>query len=228
LIQRISTGVAGLNKILEGGFPEGSMILLAGSPGSGKTIFSGQFLYSNLKKNRPGVYVTLAEGKQPLFDNLMRFNWNFSRYEKQGLFRVIDWVTGSQSSIGALSEQILSTIAQIKAKILVVDSITSIVEFFEKSADTKIFLHTALSKISRSMGVTTVLIGEIPTGSRRISLGLEEFVADGIILLKVVEIRSKLRHALTVLKMRGTNYRNEVREYFINSNGVRLGGTFKR
>jgi circadian clock protein KaiC len=228
LITRVPTGVKRLDEVLEGGFPEGSMIFLAGNPGCGKTILSTQFLYSGLKTGRAGIYVSLTEGRHAFLDNAKGFGWEFSKFEKDGMFRLIDWVTATQSSMSALSEQILSTIAQIKAKLLVVDSVTSIIQSFEKPLDARIFLHTALSKVTRSMGITTIMVGEVSIGSSYLGLGTEEFVADGIVLLKHTEIGSKIRRCMTVLKMRSTNYSNEVREYFISKkNGIELGKLFK-
>jgi circadian clock protein KaiC len=85
LVKRISTGVEGLDEVLGGGFPEKSLIVLAGNPGVGKTVFSAQFLYRGcVDYGESGVYVSLAESRESFIENMRGFGFNFERLERGG------------------------------------------------------------------------------------------------------------------------------------------------
>ena len=60
-VERLSTGIAGLDALIEGGIPKGSTVLIAGNPGSGKTVLTAHFLYAGLIKNENGIYVSFSE-----------------------------------------------------------------------------------------------------------------------------------------------------------------------
>ena len=72
MTERVKSGVEGLDEVIEGGFPKGSLILLAGEPGVGKTVFSMQFLVKGVKLSEPGIYVSFAEAKNTLIENFSR------------------------------------------------------------------------------------------------------------------------------------------------------------
>src|SRR5881628_3954167 len=84
---RVSTGVPGLDDMLEGGFPAGSLITLAGRPGTGKTIFGSQFLYQGARDGgEPGMYVSMLEGRKAYFRNMTRLGLDLPPLEKKNLF----------------------------------------------------------------------------------------------------------------------------------------------
>jgi len=68
LAGKVKSGVDGLDEVIEGGFPRGSLIVLAGEPGTGKTVFSMQFLVKGVELNESGVYVSFAEAKNTLIE----------------------------------------------------------------------------------------------------------------------------------------------------------------
>jgi circadian clock protein KaiC len=74
---RISTGIANLDALMEGGIPIGSTVLVAGNPGTGKTILTSHFLYEGLSKGEAGVYVSFSESKKQFYDNFERFGMGF-------------------------------------------------------------------------------------------------------------------------------------------------------
>src|SRR5437899_12633622 len=83
---RVSTGVPGLDDMLEGGFPTGSLITLAGRPGTGKTIFGSQFLYQGARESgEPGMYVSMLEGRKAYFRNMNRLGLDLLPPEKKDL-----------------------------------------------------------------------------------------------------------------------------------------------
>ena len=220
---RISTGIKGLDELVEGGFPKGSFILLAGSPGSGKTIASAQFLYHGAQKGKEnGVYISFGERKRVFYDNMKKFGFDFKKLESKGKFKFLDMLTPrdeeiSVDTLNAALEQILA----IKAKRLVIDSFSALSLAFSKKIDARIALHM-LEKLTREINCTTLLILEVPTGHAELGLGFEEFVVDGIILFETIEARSGIRKRAILRKMRGTNHNQNYTDIVISSKGLAL------
>ena len=220
---RISTGIKGLDELVEGGFPKGSFILLAGSPGSGKTIASAQFLYHGAQKGKEnGVYISFGERKRVFYDNMKKFGFDFKKLESKGKFKFLDMLTPrdeeiSVDTLNAALEQILA----IKAKRLVIDSFSALSLAFSKKIDARIALHM-LEKLTREINCTTLLILEVPTGHAELGLGFEEFVVDGIILFETIEARSGIRKRAILRKMRGTNHNQNYTDIVISSEGLAL------
>ena len=222
LDNRVPTGIAGLDSMIEGGFPKGSLILLAGSPGSGKTIASAHFLYHGAKNlNESGIYLSFAERREFFIDNMKKFGFDFETLESQGKFKFLDLLTTREdtvsSTIGMLSREVL----ELGAKRLVVDSFTAMAQAFNKRIDARIILHM-IEKLMSKSNCTTLLLVELPTGTRTIGLGFEEFVADGVLLFEAVEEREGIRKRAVVRKMRGTNHNLNYSHIVISDHGISL------
>jgi KaiC/GvpD/RAD55 family RecA-like ATPase len=93
VIERVKTGVPGLDEILRGGIPRRNLVLLAGGPGTGKTILGQQFLYHGLMNNEPGIYVALEEHPVQVRINMQQFGWDIRKYEERGEFAIVDAFT---------------------------------------------------------------------------------------------------------------------------------------
>jgi circadian clock protein KaiC len=92
LAGRIGSGVEGLDEVIGGGFPKGSLILLAGEPGTGKTIFSMRFLVEGALQGEPGVYAGFAEAKDALIENLSgHLGVDLAGLEAEGRLRILDF-----------------------------------------------------------------------------------------------------------------------------------------
>jgi circadian clock protein KaiC len=198
-------GIVELDEILGGGFPARSLILLSGNAGSGKTILSTQFLYNGaVKYGEKGVYVSFAENRDDYFRNMLSLGMNMRSLERKGLFKFMDMVTmQGEDALKIITEKILKTTSELKAKRLVIDSLSALLQTVD-TAETRMFLHTVLGKVTKSLGVTTMVLGEIPYGEGKTGLGVEEFVADGVILLTHMDKTSSANRRLTIAKMRGT------------------------
>jgi len=222
LADRTPTGINGLDDMIEGGFPKGSLILLAGSPGSGKTIASAHFLYHGAKSlNENGIYLSFAERREFFIDNMKKFGFDFEMLENQGKFKFLDLLTTREdtvsSTIGMLSREVL----ELNARRLVVDSFTAMAQAFRRRIDARIILHMIEKLMSRS-ACTTLLLVELPTGTKTIGLGFEEFVADGVILFETVEEREGIRKRAVIRKMRGTNHSLNYSHIVISDRGISL------
>jgi circadian clock protein KaiC len=222
LNERIPTGIDGLDKLVEGGFPRGSLIVLAGSPGSGKTIASAQYIYHGATKlGESGVYISFGERKEVFFENMDRLGLDFRGLEKGGKFRFLDLMTTTSAAVSDTLEVALDEVRHIKAQRLVLDSFTAMASAFNDKINARIILHL-LEKLMRDVGCTTLLLVEIPMGQVGLGLGFEEFVSDGIILFETVEVRSGIQKRSIIRKMRGTNHNQNYCKIVISDRGLSL------
>ena len=100
MIQRVPTGIYGFDRLIENGVPQESLILVAGSPGAGKTTLAAQFLYEGVAQfNENGLYVCFAETKASLIRNLFRFGWNFEKLERERHIGILDLSTTKEPGI---------------------------------------------------------------------------------------------------------------------------------
>lgn len=219
---RVSTGVVGLDELIEGGLPRGSMTILAGSPGSGKTIASAQFLHYGAKEcGENGIYVSLSERKNVFMKNMERFGLDFVALEKQGNFRFLDFATTREPGVSSILNALLKEAFSMKAERLVVDSFSALSLAFEKVIDARVVLH-AFEKLMRQVNCTTLLLVEVPTGNSSLGLGFEEFVADALILFEIIEDEVGIKKRAIIRKMRGTDHNQNYSNIVISDQGVVL------
>jgi circadian clock protein KaiC len=220
--KRSPVGIVELDEILGGGFPAGSLVLLSGNAGSGKTVFSTQLLYNGaVKYGETGVYVSFAENRDDYYRNMLSLGMDMRSLERKGLFKFMDMVTmHGEAALKIVTEKIMKTTSELKAKRLVIDPMSALFQSMN-AAETRTFLHTVLGKVTKSLGVTTMAIGEIPYGESKTGLGVEEFVADGVIFLTHLGKAGSEKRELVIAKMRGTPLDRASFEYLIDK---RYGG----
>lgn len=220
-LERISTGIQGLDSLIEGGIPRGFTVLVAGNPGTGKTILSSHFLYAGLKSGEAGIYVSFSESRQQFYANVNRLGLDFVKYEKEGKFLFLDFASFTKEGIGDALEEVLASIREINAKRIVVDSFSAIAQAFENQNEARIALQVILGKMTRAEGVTNLLISEVPVGSETVSSGIEEFVVDGIVKMEHGKTNSSPM-VVRVLKMRGTELDREPHVLAITKSGMSI------
>ena len=234
----VSTGILGVDKILAGkGIPRGHTVLVSGGPGSGKTTFAIQFLYVGATEHdESGVYVTLDEEPSDIRGNMMKFGWDLKELEdeKRLVFinvspvRVAPSQRGGLIQIGMkefrlikLLEAIRQGIKEVNARRVVVDPITIFTLQYPDEVD-RIHAMRDLMRELRKTGCTNLLISELKgTGWDR-EHQFEEYLAQGVILLRTFSKGSRLVRAFQVEKMRGLAIDNQPRPYDISNKGVEV------
>jgi KaiC/GvpD/RAD55 family RecA-like ATPase len=200
----IPTGVTALDEGIGGGFPQGSLILLGGRAGTGKTSLASRILYEGAAKyGETGIYISLLENKADFLEFMKRFGYDFAKLEGEGKFRFIGFPTIREESVSTILAQAIEEIQKTRAKRLVIDSFTAIATALHEAAESSMALHEIFSKITRTMGCTTILITEGPEARGSIGFGLSEFLADGILILKRAEVDGRLLRLLNILKTKG-------------------------
>ncbi len=221
-IERVSTGIPGLDKLIQGGFVRGSVNLISGSAGTGKTIFGCQFLLEGLRKKESGIYLTLEQERDEILNDVAQFGWDkeFLYYEKKGLFRL---VSEFPSKIRDLQEKVIELIERINARRFVLDSLTVAEMGWGEIQDVGKLRREVFEFIRalKRTGVTSLLIVEVPEESNKLStFGFEEFVADGVIRMHYVGIGGTETINLQIRKMRRTNYQAGVYPIKFHKNGI--------
>ncbi len=222
LTDRAPTGISGLDEQIEGGFPRGSLILLAGSSGSGKTIASAHFLHHGAKNlNENGIYLSFAERREFFIENMRKFGFDFETLESQGKFRFLDLLTTREDTVSSTLSMLSREVLELDARRLVIDSFTAMAQAFNRKIDARIILHM-LDKLMSKSGCTTLMLVELSTGTKTIGLGFEEFVADGVILFETMDEREGIRKRAVIRKMRGTNHNLNYSHIVISDHGISL------
>jgi len=221
---RVATGVPGLDELLEGGFPAGSLITLAGRPGTGKTIFGSQFLYCGAKEHgEPGMYVSMLEGRKQYMRNMNRLGFDVSPLENKKLFRFLEMPTLAADGMPAIWEEIVRNIDEYGIVRLVIDSFTAMTQAFESPGELRVFTHMLLGKIVTGAGCTTLMITETPYTEAQAASGMHEFIADGVIHFSLVPVTADARvRYIEVTKMRGTNHQMGLIPVDIGNRGIFL------
>src|SRR3990167_3157398 len=223
--KRITTGIPGLDEMTGGGFIEGSAILVTGTSGAGKSILSLQFLQNRLLEKQNAVLVSFEESKEQIYRNAKSFGWDLESYEKNGQLTVL---TGFPES--KYPQEHILTIQELtektNAKFLIFDSISAVESTFssEKARD----MITHLNAYLKSKAITTIYTNATQTllGSTQVTDSRLSTITDQIIMLRYVEVQSKLRHALLILKMRGSSHDKSVKEIAFDTSGLRITNDF--
>ncbi|MGC8993465.1 MAG: ATPase domain-containing protein [Candidatus Aenigmatarchaeota archaeon] len=216
-MKQVSTGIKGLDTLLKGGLPKGSTTLISGTPGSGKTILSMQFLVNGyLQAKEKGLYISLEEDVERMEEYMSSaFNWPIKELRKKNKVILIH---SDIYDFEKFKDLIETTVEKNGIERVVIDPITVISLFFERPLEIRRSL-LELDRLLKKLKCTSLLTCEIPEGSNVISsFGIEEFTSDGIIIL-YYKIGSP--RGIVVRKMRLIDHDKEVHPFEIkNKKGI--------
>jgi circadian clock protein KaiC len=210
-IRKLSTGISGFDHVAMGGLPAGRATVVAGQAGSGKTVFAGQFLAEGIRAGQAGVFVTLEEPAADLRVNLGTLGFDVEAWEAEDRWRFVDAspvvrASGDVTaySLETLAAQVGHAVDATGADRLVLDSLNAVLSLHEDVAVARQLLRSLIAML-RGMGLTVVLTVETPgdPGGSLSRYGIEEFVADSVVLLRNVREGTFRRRTVEVLKMRG-------------------------
>ncbi len=214
-MQRIKTFIPGLDELTGGGFPKGDSIILSGSVGSGKTIFALQFL---LKSGEPSIYVSFEHDVETIKEIAKEFGWYI---EDESLFRILKY---DPFKIEDILDIIHDNITEMKAQRIVIDSLSSLALHIKDESDIRAFI-LRLDRILRNSECTALLISEIPQGQQGVSkFGIEEFVADDVIVLRKKLVGDEYKRYIEITKIRSSAHSLKLHPYTIDSSGFRILG----
>ena len=215
--EKCITGIEGLDSVLGGGIPRNNTVLLTGNCGTGKTSLSLEFLLHGAIEGENGLYLSVTEPFEKLIANMIPYDFFTKELIKTGKLTFIDMSAiyerfgfnrdrMSIEDVDLLVSAIGDLTRETKARRLVIDSITSVayqVDSQEKLRNLLIGLSKALS----GLGATSLIISELTAADTSYSkYGVEEAIADGVILMGNLERNGDMLRTLQVIKMRGTSH----------------------
>jgi len=243
-MDRVSTGISGLDELLGGGIPKQRCILIVGSPGSGKTTLAMQFLRQGAMNDERGLYVTMDEAPAQIKENFSGFRWDLDGLEREGRLFFIDAtpVRRVKTKAGLYGEQMALTsgatvlpeltltelirtvqgvVDEEKIQRIVVDPVTSIAVKYDRPSTRRkamLMLFDALEET----GCSSLVVTELRASMLDRSFQLEEFLSQGVILLHTIPHEGNIVRAIQIEKMRGIPHDIQLRPYQITSEGIEV------
>lgn len=232
--ERCVTGIEALDTILNGGVPRSNSVLVTGSCGTGKTTLSLEFLVHGAINEENCLFISVTEDSLKMLNNVVPYDFFDQSLIQEGYLSFVDMpdiyeelglLDKSEFSfkeIDELIERIEKLVLEKDVKRLVIDSVTSVC--FQLKTEEKIRdFMLQLMKMLSSHGCTSLLVSEIsPEEPRYSQYGVEEAIADGIIMMGNLERQGDLLRTLQVVKMRGTDHSRAKYVLDLTSVGVLL------
>jgi circadian clock protein KaiC len=238
VIERVKTGIPGLDELIEGGFPKGDTILIAGRAGTGKSIMANQFLYNGVTEyDESGVLVTLEESPLMIKRNMMRFGMDLDALVKKKRLAIVDLSPSKEVTpmkigeypsfdLSGLEAIILNHVKKLDAKRVVIDTLAILAYKFRSRDILREEFFKLAANITRA-GTTLILTSEIPAQHDGLGVfDIEAFLASGVLVLynEMISETSRSR-SIEVLKLRGSKHSSRIHPMRITDEGIRVWPT---
>ncbi|RAP28507.1 recombinase RecA [Candidatus Marinamargulisbacteria bacterium SCGC AG-343-D04] len=220
-IEKIQTGIEGFDKLTYGGLPRGRAYLVSGEPGTGKTIFTLQYLLEGLKNGEKATYISIDEKPTHIIADAHALGWDLTPYLEKGQLQIIDITeyfgstqdkAGNKLNITNIVTNIKNFIHNHGSQRVAIDPIAPLIFSDSEVSSVIQYIRSLIFTVESIKDCTTLLTSYIPVGSDKVScFGIEEFAASGIIVLKLITQNNKRIRSIGVRKMRST--RIDLSEY---------------
>jgi circadian clock protein KaiC len=233
----LKTGISGFDELFaNGGIPHGNSVLIAGGPGTGKSTLCRQICYNLVAKGKKCMYVSFEESKERVIKSMDSFGWDIEKYIEDGnlliqkinpldILRMKFGSIGGSGSATELSYKIKPLVIprDFKPEIIAVDSLTAIIAAsVTKDKNYRVYLQQ-LFNFFEETGATSLLITETdPIPTRYSETGIEEFLADGIVVLYNLQKKDTRENAIEILKMRYAKHKKKVVLMEITDKGIKI------
>jgi circadian clock protein KaiC len=214
-VQRVSTGISGLDSLLQGGFLPNRSYLVTGDAGTGKTTACMQFLTSGLAQGEKAVYVTVDERPAEILQTAESLGWDLQKYVHEKSFAILDaspYFSGRAGTVadkGVDLQKIVSDLAayakKLEATRLAIDPITPLILSGDSATRVQEHARMLIHLLQLNLSTTNLITSHLPPhASHHLTNGIEEFLAAGVLVLKVGQNDDRPVRTLVVKKMRGT------------------------
>jgi circadian clock protein KaiC len=214
-VPKTATGIAGFDSISEGGLPRERATLIAGTAGSAKTVFAVNYLAAGITQaGENGVFVTFEDSVPDVRRNMLGFGWDIAQWEKEGKWAFVDAAPDADGpmavvgeyDLGGLLARIQHAVKKVNAKRVSLDSLNALFVQFKEHAMLRAELFR-ITAVLKKMGLTVVFTGERTQEYGEVTrYGIEEFVADNVVILRNILDEERRRRTVEILKMRGTSH----------------------
>jgi circadian clock protein KaiC len=216
---RKSTGIRSLDELMEGGFKEGSINMVEGDAGSGKSTFAVQYMLAGVQAGEKCIYISVEENRKSFYANMKRFGFNLEQLENNGSFLFYECTAQRLRDFlekGALGVE--EEIKRMDAKRLVLDSISAFVLTYETESKQRLSVQRLFEKL-KSWNLTSLIISE--SSQDYTPFGLH-YIVDGWVRLYYKKVGQERVRTVEVLKMRGTKHKTTETVYRIEDEGLNL------
>ncbi|MEB3180438.1 MAG: circadian clock protein KaiC [Nostocaceae cyanobacterium] len=229
-VEKIRTMIEGFDDISYGGLPVGRTTLFSGTSGTGKTLFSLQFLYNGITYfDDPGVFVTFEESPSDIIKNAWSFNWDLQKLINEGKLFILDASPDPEGQdvvgnfdLSALIERLQYAIRKYKAKRVSIDSVTAIFQQYEAVGVVRREIFRLVARL-KQLNVTTIITTERGEEYGPVaSFGVEEFVSDNVVIVRNVLEGERRRRTIEILKLRGTTHMKGEYPFTITNDGINI------
>jgi len=239
----IATGIPGFDKLFQHGIPKGSTVLIAGGTGSGKTNFCLQLLAHQAAQGKKCYFMGFEESEDMLIDHMEDFGWDPEKLIDSGNLKIKRFLTSeiyyydkkSGEDIQAMMTKEVDSLlmdleplaidqdAGFKPDFIVLDSLTAVSSTFKGKEQSYRFYVERLFRFFENIGCTTFLITETRQIPEIFSpTGVEEFLADGVIVFYNFRKKNTRETAIEILKMRGEKHEKKIVAMKISDNGINV------
>jgi KaiC/GvpD/RAD55 family RecA-like ATPase len=235
---KLSSGLPGLDTMLDGGFNRGRVILILGEPGTGKTIICSQYLYRGAAElGENSMFIGMNEPKSRFMKEMLNLGMDFSKLEAEGKFKYVDAtevrkipemakvgriaVGGRELGLVNLLETIQSAIAKFDPARIALDSMSDLVFRFPTVEERRPVVLDMIETL-QSTSATSLLTSELLSTGEERALQPEEYLAEGVLLMRT--LRKGVR-TIQILKMRGSKVDTHPRPYVITGKGLEVLAT---
>jgi circadian clock protein KaiC len=210
-VERLVTGIPGFDAVTGGGLPRGRSTLMVGTAGAGKTVLATHFLTAGLERGQAGVLVTFDETPEAVLRNAESLGFDLSDALGDGRFAFVDCSPSPDDDIvevGAfdlhgLVARIRAAVERTGAERVVLDSVTALLPQFDDESRVRRELSRVVHALN-DLGVTSLLTAERTEEYGGVGrFGVEEFVADAVVILRNPLVDQRRRRTVEVLKLRG-------------------------
>lgn len=220
----ISSGVPELDDLLHGGLERGTVSIISGPTGVGKTTMGTQFMKEASGRGERSVIYTFEETMQTFLNRSAAVNIPVEEMRARGNL-VVEEIEALDYSPQRFASEVRRQVEREGAEIVMIDGISGY-EVSIRGGDEQVAreLHT-LCRYLKNMGVTTVLIDEVGTitGEFTATGGKISYIADNLVFLRHIEFQGELRKVVGVLKKRMSDYERTLREFAITEHGIKVG-----
>lgn len=227
-IERVPSGIPGLDDMIDGGLVRNSTTLVQGGAGAAKTLLCLQHLYHGaMEMDEPGIFLSFNESEKALLRHASVFGWDFKSLIDKKKFAVISFEPHEIVRIISEGSNVLQdSIESLGAKRLVVDSLSAYNLYFEKAYLANQSILNLFEQL-RKTEVTTLLTMELPVVPNKGSGDRAEFLTDGVLNLYNIRKNRQNHRAIEVIKMRDTQHSNDVRLFSVEKNGLKVSNGTK-
>jgi len=229
----VFTGIAGFDELLLQGLPIGNSVIVAGGAGSGKTIFCLQTLINKAKEGKRCLYMTLEENDERLIQHMEGFGWDPRSLIKKGKLKIMrmnpfDITRNVDALLAKQKGELLIDVDPVllpkdysNPDFIVIDSLTAIASAFTGKEDSYRIYIEQLFRFLEKTRATSFLITETEQVPKIFSqTGVEEFLADGVVVLYSLRHGNIRENAIEILKLRGAAHQKKIVAMQITSKGV--------